>query len=157
MLARMRAAEHVVELTAAQRDELLGMLSRGTAPARTLAHARILLKVDRGPGGPGLLDEAAAEAVEVSPPTVGRTRRRFVAEGLAGALHRRDPDRVYARALDGAAEAHLVAVACGPPPAGRARWTLRLLADRLVELQVVPAVSYETVRRTLKKARPSPG
>jgi hypothetical protein len=153
----MRRAEHVVELTGAQRAELSGLLSKGAAPARTQAHARILLKVDRGPDGPGLLDAAAAEAVEVSPSMVGRTRRRFVERGLAAALHRKGPDRVYERRLDGAAEAHLVALSCSAPPAGRVRWTLRLLADRLVELQVVPAVSHETVRRTLKKTRSSPG
>ena len=146
-----------MELTTGERARLLRLVSAGTAPAAALAHARVLLKVDRGPDGPGLLDAAAAEAVEVSPSTVGRTRRLFVQRGLDAALHRKRPDRVYARRLDGAAEAHLVALACGAPPDGRPRWTLRLLADRLVELAVVPGVSYETVRRALKKTRSSPG
>ena len=153
----MKTAEHRVALSVAERARLRRLVSTGTAPAATLAHARVLLEVDRGPDGPGLLDEAAAEAVEVSPSTVARTRRVFVERGLDAALQRKRPDRVDRRALDGAAEAHLVALACASPPAGRPRWTLRLLADRLVELEVVPAVSHETVRRALKKTRSSPG
>jgi transposase len=153
----MRTAEHRVELTVAERARLLRLVSAGTAPAATLAHARVLLKVDCGPDGPGLSDAAVAEAVEVSRSTVARTRRRFVEQGLEAALRRKAPDRVYARALDGAAEARLVALACGAPPGGRARWTLRLLADKLVELRIVPDVSYETVRRALKTTRSSRG
>ena len=100
---------------------------------------------------------AIAGALELHPATVARIRRRFVEQGLQAALERKRPDRVYERALDGAAEAHLVARACAPPPAGRERWTLRLLADELVRLEVVEAVSYETVRRTLKQTGSSRG
>jgi transposase len=106
-------------------------------------------------GGRG--DRAIAGALDVHPSTVQRIRRRFVEEGLAATLARKRPDRVYERRLDGRQEAHLVALACGDPPAGQARWSLRLLAGELVRLEVVEAVSHETVRRTLKKTRSSPG
>ena len=140
-----------VVLTAEQRAELRGLIGTGAAPARMLTRARILLKADHGEGGPGWADAAIAGALEVHPGTVQRVRRQFVAEGLAATLARKRPDRVYARALDGRQEAHLSAVACATPPDGQARWSLRLLADELVRLEVVDAVSYETVRRTLKK------
>jgi hypothetical protein len=116
-----------------------------------LTRARILLKADQGEGGAAWADAAIAGALESHPTTVARIRRQFVEEGLDAALERKRPDRVYARTFDGAAEAHLVALACSRPPAGRERWTLRLLADELVRLEVVPAVSHETVRRTLKQ------
>jgi len=140
-----------VILTANQRTTLQQMLAAGTAPARKLTHARILLKADQSPDGPGWVDVRIAEAVEVSQPTVARVRKQFVAQGLEAALNRRAPRRVYERKLDGAQEAQLVALTCSDPPPGQARWTLRLLADKLVELEVVEAISYQTVRRVLKK------
>jgi hypothetical protein len=146
-----------VHLTEAERDQLKQLLAAGTAPARQLTHARILLKADESPGGPGWVDAAIVEAVEVSQPTISRVRKQFVEEGLAAALHRRAPRRVYTRKLDGAQEARLIALTCGEPPAGQARWTLRLLADKLVELEVVEAISHQTVRRVLKKTRSSRG
>jgi transposase len=103
------------------------------------------------------VDDAIAEAVEVSQPTVFRIRRQYVGGGLEAALHRRPPTREYQRKLDGAQEAHLVALACGTPPEGHARWSLRLLADKLVELEVADDVSYQTVRRVLKKTNSSRG
>src|SRR4051794_28747752 len=127
------------------------MLRRGKAAARTLLPARILLKADSSPEAPAWSDEAIREALEVHATTVARVRQRFVEEGLEAALRPKPATRQYERKLDGQAEAHLVALACGPVPEGRAKWTLRLLADQLVELQHVPSVSYETVRRTLKK------
>ena len=144
---------YVVALSEEERTLLERMIAAGVAPARKLTHARILLKADAPPGGPGWVDERIAEAVEVSQPTVARVRRQYVEEGLEAALHRRAPRREYRRKLDGEQEARLIAVACGEPPAGRARWTPRLLADKLVELEVVEDVSYQTVRRTLKKTR----
>lgn len=147
----------VVRLTESEREDLKGLIARGTAPARKLLHARVLLKADERPEGPGLVDEAIAEAVEVSQPTVFRIRRQYVEQGVDAALNRRPPTREYQRTLDGAQEAHLVALACGAPPEGHARWSLRLLADRLVELEIVDAVSYQTVRRVLKKTSSSPG
>jgi transposase len=133
------------------------LIGAGVAPARKLTHARILLKADQDPGGPGWVDAAIVEAVDVSQPTVARVRRQFVEAGLEAALNRRAPRREYWRKLDGEQEARLVALTCGAPPAGQARWSLRLLADKLVELELVDEVSYQTVRRVLKKTNSSPG
>ena len=146
-----------VVLTEAQRAELRGLVGSGVAPARMLTRARILLKADHGEGGPGWSDAAIAGALDVDPSTVLRVRRQFAAEGLAATLERKRPDRVYERALDGAQEARLIAMTCGDPPDGHAQWSLRLLADELVRLEVVEAISHETVRQTLKKTRSSPG
>jgi transposase len=146
-----------VTLSEDLRAELRGLVGSGVAPARMLTRARILLKADHGDGGPGWSDAAIAGALEVNPSTVLRVRRRFATEGLAATLARKRPDRVYARALDGAQEAHLVALACSAAPDGVDRWSLRLLADELVRLEVVEAVSHETVRQTLKKTTSSRG
>ncbi len=153
----MRQTKYAVFLTEAERAQLRTLIGRGAAPARLLTRARVLLKADRGEGGAAWADAAIAGALEVHPTTVARIRRQFVEEGLAAALARKRPDRVYARVFDGAAEAHLVALACTAPPTGRERWTLRLLADELVRLEVVETVSYETVRRTLAQTSSSPG
>jgi transposase len=153
----MRTKRFRVTLTPAERDELLHLISSGKAAARTLAHARILLKADSPPDQSGPYDVAIAGAVEVSVNTVERVRQRFVEEGLQAALVPRVPAASRASKLDGRGEARLIAEVCSPPPGDRPRWTLKLLADRLVELQVVEAISYETVRRTLKKTSLSPG
>jgi transposase len=146
------AKKYRVTLTPEERAELQRMVGSGRAAARKLNHARILLKADEGWGGPALTDEEVAEEVESGRATVARVRRRFVEQGMEAALVPKPPARVYARKLDGDGEAHLVALACSSPPAGRKRWTLQLLADRLVTLGHAEAgVSYETVRRTLKK------
>lgn len=144
---------YAVRLTDTEREHLQSLITAGTAPARKLMHARILLKADQSPRGPAWTDEAITQAVEVSQPTVFRVRRHYVEQGLAAALDRRPPTREYRRKLDGAQEAHLVALACGTPPHGRGRWSLRLLADKLVELEVAEDISYQTVRRVLKKTR----
>jgi transposase len=145
-----------VTLTPTERDQLKHLLAAGTASARKLTHARILLKADQGPQGPGWTDQAIAEAVEVSQPTISRVRQQYVEQGLQAALNRRPPSREYVRRLDGAQEARLIALACATPPSGAARWSLRLLADKLVELEIVEdAISYQTVRRILKKTRSS--
>lgn len=148
--------KYVVCLSPTERAELQQFIAAGTAPARQLSHARTLLKTDQSPAGPGWVDERIAEAVEVSQATVARVRRQYVEEGLAATLHRRAPKRVYQRKLDGEQEAQLIALACSQPPTGHAQWSLRLLADRLVELEVVEEISYQTVRRTLKKTSSSP-
>ena len=145
------AKRDCVGLTADERAVLGDLVAAGAAPARALAHARILLKADVGPEGPGWSDAQIAAALDVGTATVERVRERLVTEGLDAALRPRRPTAPRGRKLDGAAEARLVALACSAPPAGRARWTLRLLADRLVELEVVEAISPETVRQTLKK------
>lgn len=141
-----------VTLTAEERVELEGMLGKGKADARTLAHARILLQADAADGGPARTDEQVAAGLNVSTRTVERVRQRFVEDGLPAALRPKPTKRVYARVLDGAQEAHLLALACSAPPAGKRRWTLRLLAEQVVELKYAGAVSHETVRRVLKKA-----
>ena len=144
--------KYPVILNETEREELKRLIAAGTAPARKLTHARILLKADQSPEGPGWVDEQVAEAVEVSQPTVSRVRKQYVEEGLEAALNRRPPNRPYQRKLDGEQEAHLIALACSEPPEGQARWSLRLLADKLVELEIVEEeISYQTVRRTLKK------
>jgi transposase len=143
-----------VTLTEAERAELRGLLSRGKADVRKLKHAQVLLKADASEAGPAWPDGQIADAVGVGVATVERLRRRFVEEGLAAALcPYRVGSRVCARKLDGEQEAHLIALACSPPPEGRGRWTLRLLASRMVELRHADALSHETVRRTLKKER----
>ena len=142
---------------AEERAQLEGMLSKGKAAARTLMHARILLKADEGVAGPHLSDDEIAEAVAVNRSTVERVRMRCVEEGVEAALRPRPSRQLHPRKLDGVQEAHLVALACSPAPKGRSRWSLRLLADTLVELEVVDDVSYETVRRTLKKTNSSRG
>jgi len=149
--------KYIVTLTAEERVMLREMLSRGKAAARKLLHARILLKADASPGGPGLDDAAVAREVEAGRATVERVRKEFVEEGLEAALTRRKPRRQYERRLDGDGEAHLVALACGAPPEGRSRWTLRLLADRMVTLEYVERVSKDTVHRVLKKTNLSLG
>ena len=153
----MRQTKYAVYLTEAERAQLRTLVGSGVAPARLLTRSRILLKADQGEGGAAWSDAAIAGALEVHPTTVARVRRQFVEEGLEAALERKRPDRVYARTCDGEAEAHLVALACSRPPAGRERWTLRLLAEELVRLEVVEAVSYETVRRTLQQTNSSRG
>jgi transposase len=147
-----------VTLAADERDQLTALLTAGRASAARQAHARILLKADESDGGPAWADARIAEAVEVSVATVERVRQRFVELGLAAALARKPQSRPSRRAkIDGAAEARLVALACSKPPKGRARWTMQLLADRLVELKVVESVSDEAVRKVLKKTRASRG
>jgi hypothetical protein len=143
--------QYVVRLPEEERGSLLTLIGRGAGPARAQTHARILLKANRGEAGLEWTDGAISTALEVDPTTVARVRKLYVTEGLEAALHRRAPDRVYRRKLDGEQEARLVAVACSEPPTGHKRWTLRLLADKLVEFEVVDTVSYETVRQTLKQ------
>ena len=143
--------KYIIRLTPDERTQLVQMARRGKAAARALLHARILWKADSGPEAPAWSDEAISEALEVHTTTVARVRQRFVEQGFEAALRPQPTTRRYERKLDGAAEAHLIALACGPAPEGRAQWTLRLLADQLVELQHVSSISHETVRRTLKK------
>jgi transposase len=146
----------IVTLAEAERARLHTLVGGGSAPARTLTHARILLKANQGEAGPAWTDAAIADALAVHPTTVARVRQRYADAGLDAALARKAPDRAYRRALDGAQEAHRSALACSAPPTGRKRWTLRLLADRLVALEQGAAVSRETVRQTLKQTSSRP-
>ncbi len=145
------AGKYRILLSDDERAALRSLVSAGIAPARTLTRARILLKADHSDAGPGWSDAAIAGALDVNLSTVLRVRRQFVEDGLTATLERKRPDRIYPRTLDGEAEARLVAMTCGTPPDGQARWSLRLLADALVRLAVVEAISHETVRQTLKK------
>lgn len=149
--------KYIVTLTEEERRLLHTMLARGKAAARKLVHARILLKADGCSDGPNWSDDAIAEGLEVGRATVERVRKQFVEEGLDAALERRKPRREYRRTLDGDGEAHLVALACQQAPEGRSRWTLRLLADRMVQLEYVEQVSKDTVARVLKKTSLSLG
>ena len=153
----MPLPKYIVRLTAEERAELDELIRTGKRAASVLIHARLLLKADAGTGGPGWDDARIVEAVECGASTVYRVRQAFVEEGLTAALFRKKPTGRQYRKLDGAQEARLIALACGAPPAGRGRWTLRLLADRLVELDVVESISPECVRMTLKKTNSSRG
>lgn len=143
-----------VTLTEQEREDLGQLISKGKGAARRLLHARILLKADEQVGW---RDQAIQEALEVSLSTIERVRERFVEEGLEAALDRKAPKRVYRRRLNGEQEAHLVALVCSPPPEERSRWTLKLLAQKMVELEYVEHVAPETIRQTLKKMNLSPG
>jgi transposase len=143
------AKKYRVTLTPEEREVLRRMIARGKAAARKLAHARVLLQADEG--GPARADEDIAAALNVSVRTIERVRQRFVEQGLEAALLPKPTKRIYAHKLDGEQEAHLIALACSAPPEGKGRWTLRLLAEQMVELQHVDALSYETVRQALKK------
>jgi hypothetical protein len=151
----MPKKQYLVALSEDERARLRTLVGRGVAPARTLAHARILLKANRGEGGPAWTDAAIAAALAVGLSTVARVRQAYASAGLDAALARQTPDREYARTVDGVGEARLIALACGDPPTGYERWSLRLLAERLVRLEVVAAVAHETVRQTLQQTRSS--
>jgi len=149
-----RRRANPVILSAQQRSTLEGSIASGRAPARRIAHARILLKADEGGDAPGRAwtDTEIARALEVSRSTVYRVRTRFAREGLEAALVHRPPRRTKPKKLDGLQEAHLIALACSEPPKGKKRWSVRLLAQRFVELECAEGpISRELVRRTLKK------
>lgn len=149
--------KYLVQLTADERAMLEELTRTGSASAAMQRHARILLKADTAEGGPAWQDTRIAEAVEVSVPTVERVRRHFVTQGLEPALKRKKPEGPPRRKLDGAQEAHLIAVTCSTPPEGQQRWTLALIADKLVELGVVDSIARETVRTALKKTNSNRG
>ena len=148
--------KYVVELSAEERSQLDALVRRGKAAARKITRGRILLLADQGPLGPAWLDEDIVEALGCGICTVRAARKRCVEEGPLKAIERRRQRRPSnLRKLDGVAEAKLIALACGPAPAGRKGWTMRLLADELVALEIVDSVSHDTVWRTLKKTRSS--
>jgi len=148
--------KYVVELTSEERKQLAELVKKGKTAGYKIRHAQMLLKVDQGKKGPNWPDSAVAEAFTAHITTVERLRKRFVEEGLEAALERHN-HKNYTCKLDGDAEAHLIAIACSEPPEGRNEWTLRLLADKLVELKVVDSISHTTVNRTLKKTNLSRG
>jgi transposase len=147
-----------VQLNQQQRQHLEQEVKTGQGPARQLMHARILLKADEGEHGPGWADEQISEALEASLSTIERVRRRCVEHGLEEAITRRSqPERPHKRKIDGEQEAHLIALCCSEVPTGHEHWTMRLLADKMVELGYVEQVSHKTVWETLKKMNSSRG
>ena len=153
----MSAKKYRVQLTREEREELKALVSRGRAAAYKQTHARILLLSDEAQADRAMKDEEIARALQVGGATVERVRRRCVEGGIEAALGRKEQLNRRRKKLDGQGEAHLIAMACGEPPRGRASWTLKLLADRLVECEVVDRISPETVRQTLKKTNSSLG
>lgn len=150
--------KYVVELSLEERNELEGLVKKGKAAARKIQHAQILLRADQGAHGPRWTDVSIAGSFDVNVRTVERIRQRLVEHGLGDALEHRAPQLKQPRhKLDGAAEAKLIAIACTPAPEGYRRWTIRLLADKMVELEIVDSLGRETVRQTLKKTRSSLG
>jgi hypothetical protein len=150
--------KYVVRLTDDEREQCRGLMRCGTAPARSIMHAQVLLKADASPEGPGWTDAAIAEAFGVCTLTVGKLRKTMVTAGLEAALqHYRIVKRQYQHKLDGGGEAHLIALACSAPPEGHTRWSLRLLSARMVELGYVDYLSHVTVGQVLKKTNCSLG
>ena len=143
--------KYTVELSEAEREKLEKLVTAGRERARTLTRARILLKTDSSAAGARWTYAQICEAFDVTQVTVSKVRKAYAEQGLEAAIQRKKPDRAYLPRLDGKAEAHLVALTCGEPPNGQARWTLRLLQEKMVELEMVESVSHETVRKTLKK------
>ena len=147
--------KYIVTLSQEERQHLQAVVKKGQAAVRTRLHAQILLHADTTAAA--WTDEAISTALAVHPTTVAQVRQRCVEEGVEAALPRRRVRMQHRRKLDGKQEAHLIALACSEPPNGQARWSLRLLADHLVELQIVDTISYETVRQVLKKTPSSRG
>ena len=146
--------KYIVRLSNEEREILTKLINSGRGPARMFTRARILLKADQSDKGPGWSDEKISEALEVTVQTIERVRKQLVEEGLDAVLSRRKyTQKVSRKKIDGDVEAHLVALSCSEPPPGRARWTLRLLADTIVELGYVQNISHEAVRQTLKKTK----
>jgi transposase len=152
-----KEAKYVVRLSNDERGQLEDLVARGRVAKTTRQRAQVLLHADQGPKSPAAVDEAIADLVGVSLSTVHRVRQQFVEEGLEMSLYRKPATNRQYRKLDGAQEAHLVALACSSPPAGRVCWTMQLLADKLVELEIVESIGREAVRTTLKKTFFNPG
>ena len=153
----MMVKRYRVRLSEEEQQGLRSLVSKGRAAAYKQTHARILLLCDENQADGAMKDEEIARALKLGTATVERVRRRGVEEGLEAALGRRQQLNRRQRKLDGAGEAHLIALTCSQPPEGRAGWTLRLLADQLVECEIVDSISTETVRQTLKKTNSSLG
>ena len=152
----MAAKKFIVELDTAERERLKALISKGKAPARTILKARILLKADAAEGGPGWLDAQIIEALDTNLSMVSRVREKLVSEGLDAVLARKKRETPPTPAIfDGEAQAKLTALACSQPPPGHARWTIRLLAEHVVERKIVPAAHFNTVGRALKKTTSS--
>lgn len=153
----MPAKKYIVSLTENERQILQELTQKGKAAARKMNHARILLKADINQKNGGWNDQRISQALDISGRTIERVRQRFVEEGLEEALNPRPKNSSKLRKIDGEAEAHLIAIACSEAPSGYNRWTLRLLAEKMVVLEHVESLSHETVRQVLKKTRSNLG
>lgn len=150
--------KYIVRLSNEERSTLSKLINAGRGPARIFTRARILIKADQGDEGPGWSDEKISEALDVTVQTIERVRKQLLEEGFDAVLSRHEyTQKVSRKKIDGDVEAHLVALSCSEPPQGRARWTLRLLADKVVELGYVASISHEAIRQTLKKTKSSRG
>lgn len=150
--------KYIVRLSSKERETLAKLTTSGKMPARVFTRARILLKADQGDDGPAWSDEKISEALDVTVQTIERVRKQLVEEGFDAVLSRRKyTQKVSRKKIDGDVEARLIAITCNNPPEGRAKWTLRLLADTIVELGYVNSISHEAIRQTLKKTKLSPG
>ena len=147
------AKKYIVRLVSDERNQLEKLVNKGRAAAHKRLHAQILLKADISEDGSGWIDKKISEAFNVTVQTVENIRKRLVKEGLGAAIERAKPSRANSRMLDGEQEAYLVALTCSEPPKGEAHWSLRVLADKMVELNYVDGISHETIRTTLKKMR----
>lgn len=143
--------KYIVQLSEAERYQLKQVISTGTAPARKVRRANILLKSDSSEGGPHWTYQMIMDAFAVSNVTISDVRKAYLEGGLEKVLNRKKPEREYPHCLDGEGEAYLIALACSEAPDSHERWSLRLLRNRLIQLQVVETISHETVRTTLKK------
>ena len=144
--------KYIVKLSKDEHDTLKKFIKSGRGPAQMFTRARILLKADQGDYGPSWGDEKISDALDVTVQTVERVRKQLVEEGFDAVLSRRQyTQKVSRKKIDGDVEAHLIALSCSEPPEGSARWTLRLLADKVVELGYIEKISHEAVRQTLKK------
>lgn len=149
--------KYKVKLTRNQRKRLLEIVHNGQQKAKTITHARVLLQADSGEEGPGMRAKAIAAGLNIHERTVHRVRESFANDGLDAALYRKKHRQYKPRKIDGDQEAHLVAICCGIPPEGRKAWTLKLLSERLVQLEIIDSISRSTVHRTLKKMNLSLG
>jgi transposase len=143
--------KYKVTLTEKERDELLSITKGGTHTSKKVIHSLILLNCDEGSFADKVNNEEVAKVLKIGMRTIDRVKKKFVEEGFEAALENSPTTRVYEKKADGDVEAHLVALACSKAPDGFSKWSLRLLADKMVELEYVDAISYETVRRVLKK------
>ena len=153
----MPKKKYIITLTDEERTKLKELVNKGKNPAYKVNHARILLLADTNQSGGGWKDRDISQALSISVATIERVRQRLVEEGLSAALGRKTTQKPRQRRLDGKQEAHLIALTCSTPPVGQGRWTLRMLAERMVELDYVETLSHETVRQTLKKTNSSRG
>lgn len=150
-------AKYRITLTKAEHEELMAIIDKGHHTSQTFRTAYILLNCDEGKYSDKVTNEQMSKVLKVGMRTIDRVKMKFVEEGLESTLERRPTSRTYDRIADGEVEAHLIALSCSKPPKGHAKWSLRLLADKMVELNYVEGISYETVRRVLKKTNSSPG